>query len=552
MRKLFLFLILLGIVLLIAAAAFIAYIYPRQIRPMRDFRAAAQLYNRGDYVSSALQFEEMEGFRDSEERAKQAWIAAGDKSFEAGDLAQSRTYYLKGGASSSMLEKLDSAYYELGVKAYAADERVEAENCFSCISAGSSYLSLLDPVRISSGQRFVDAGDYDSAGKVFRLCSDESADQIAGIWLKAGSEVLGNWDIDNASYCFAKAMAYTSDRDSVAASMDELWSAAGNRAVAEGDTVLADKCFSRTSDGTNADEATRSAAYKEATNAYNEGRLVEAFKLFFKAKGYSDADTYMNTLREKLSDYFNAKGKCFATIEDGRVGLEGNWGAIGSPTWDNVTKVAVGSNRFLLGLTSGGTVLFHGNNSDEAGNVDGWREIVDIACGRAHSVGLKADGTCMACGSDNYGQCYTSARWSGIKKIAAGGNFTAGITVDDKVVACGDNDYGQCNISDVENAVAIACGDKHLVVLLADGTVVARGSNDKGQCAVSGWTDIVAVYAGADHTIGVRSDGRLVACGNNTFGQCDVDGINNAISISCGDGYTLVLTDEGMRIRLGH
>lgn len=169
MRKLFFILIILGIVLLLAAAVFIVYIYPRQISPMRDYRAAAALYSNEDYVSSALQFEEMAGYRDSAQRAKQAWLAAGDKSFEEGDLAQSRTYYLKGGASSAMLEKLDSAYYQLGVKAYAADERVEAENCFSCISEGSSYLSLLDPVRISSGQRFVEAGDYDSAGKVFRL-----------------------------------------------------------------------------------------------------------------------------------------------------------------------------------------------------------------------------------------------------------------------------------------------------------------------------------------------------------------------------------------------
>ena len=126
MRKLFFILIILGIVLLLAAAVFIVYIYPRQISPMRDYRAAAALYSNEDYVSSALQFEEMAGYRDSAQRAKQAWLAAGDKSFEEGDLAQSRTYYLKGGASSAMLEKLDSAYYQLGVKAYAADERVEA------------------------------------------------------------------------------------------------------------------------------------------------------------------------------------------------------------------------------------------------------------------------------------------------------------------------------------------------------------------------------------------------------------------------------------------
>ena len=260
MRKLALLLLILGIVLIIAAGVFIFYLYPARIRPMAEYRSAAALQNKGDYVSAALQFEGMEGFRDAAKRAKDSWIAAGEESFAEGDLAQARTYFLKGGANSATLEKLDSAYYQLGVKAYANDERIEAENCFSCISDGSSYLKLLDPVRVSSGKRFVEAGDYDSAGKVFHLCGEGSFDQIASIWLSAGEAALDSWEIDPASYCFAKAMAFTSDQNATISRMDELWTEAGNRAFTRGDITLATKCFSRMS-GTGGADAAKSVVY---------------------------------------------------------------------------------------------------------------------------------------------------------------------------------------------------------------------------------------------------------------------------------------------------
>lgn len=108
---------------------------------------------------------------------------------------------------------------------------------------------------------------------------------------------------------------------------------------------------------------------------------------------------------------------------------------------------------------------------------------------------------------------------------------------DGTVVAVGCNNYGQCNVRDWRNIVAIAAGGSHTTGLKADGTVVAVGCNDYGQCDVQDWRDIVAIAVGDDdseyaftegqyahlcHTIGLKSDGTVVAVGCNIYGQCNV------------------------------
>ena len=108
--------------------------------------------------------------------------------------------------------------------------------------------------------------------------------------------------------------------------------------------------------------------------------------------------------------------------------------------------------------------------------------------------------------------------------VAAGGAYTVGLRSDGTVVACGYNEYGQCDVSEWTDVVAVAAGRIHTVGLKSDGTVVACGQNASGQCDVSSWTDIVAVAANGFHTVGLKSDGMVVACGDNYYGQCNVSG----------------------------
>ena len=61
--------------------------------------------------------------------------------------------------------------------------------------------------------------------------------------------------------------------------------------------------------------------------------------------------------------------------------------------------------------------------------------------------------------------------------VAADRQNTIGLKVDGTVVAAGDNDNGQCNVSSWRDIVAVAAGVYHTVGLKADGTVVAVGKS---------------------------------------------------------------------------
>ena len=76
-----------------------------------------------------------------------------------------------------------------------------------------------------------------------------------------------------------------------------------------------------------------------------------------------------------------------------------------------------------------------------------------ISAGTSHTVGLKADGTVVAVGSDGDG-------------------------------------YGHCDVSDWKDIVAIYAGHCRTVGLKADGTVIAVGWNDYNECEVSHWKNI--------------------------------------------------------------
>ena len=74
--------------------------------------------------------------------------------------------------------------------------------------------------------------------------------------------------------------------------------------------------------------------------------------------------------------------------------------------------------------------------------------------------------------------------------ISAGSSHTVGLKADGTVVAVGDNDHGQCDVSGWTDMVAISAELYYTVGLKADGTMVAVGENKYGQCDVSGWTNI--------------------------------------------------------------
>ena len=226
----------------------------------------------------------------------------------------------------------------------------------------------------------------------------------------------------------------------------------------------------------------------------------------------------------KLGDYRDTREKSFALWNAMTVG-------------DSISTTSILVDEFFVGLQTDGTMVAVGCNNHGQCDVSDWTDIVAISTGDCHTVGLKADGTVVAVGFNKYGQCNVSG-WTDIVAISAGGDHTVGLKTDGTVVAVGKNDDGQGDVSDWTDIVAIRAGLSYTVGLKADGTVVAVGFNMYGQCDVSGWTDIVAISAGNNYTVGLKADGSVVAVGYNDYGECNVSGWTDIVAIAAGGYYT--------------
>ena len=103
--------------------------------------------------------------------------------------------------------------------------------------------------------------------------------------------------------------------------------------------------------------------------------------------------------------------------------------------------------------------------------------------------------------------------------VAAGDYHTVGLKSDGTVVAVGMNDNGQCNLGDWTDITHVAAGYYHTVGVKSNGTAVAVGWNGYGMCDVGNWTGIIQVAAGYYHTVGLKVDGTVIAVGDTSYGQ---------------------------------
>ncbi|HWR32445.1 MAG TPA: T9SS type A sorting domain-containing protein [Chitinophagaceae bacterium] len=157
------------------------------------------------------------------------------------------------------------------------------------------------------------------------------------------------------------------------------------------------------------------------------------------------------------------------------------------------------------------------------------------------------------------------------------------ICTDKTVMGWGANGYGQLGngtssnsynvpvqMTGMTDAIAVAGGYYHSLILKANGRVWASGYNGFGQfgdgtnndsnvpvLVMNGITTATAIASGQYHSLVLKSDGTVWASGYNLYGQLgdgttvdrttpvQVTGLTGVIAIGCGDQHSLAVKSDG-------
>lgn len=295
------------------------------------------------------------------------------------------------------------------------------------------------------------------------------------------------------------------------------------------------------------------AQYQEAKALSAAGKYAHAALVFHSLQNYRDSDARekaaweQNTLlqRRTVIDAFRSS---IGIMKNGQI--RNNY-THDLSSWHDIVSVTAGDSH-VVGLKADGTVVAVGSNNFGECDVSDWENIVATDASLFHTVGLKADGTVVAAGLNNRGQCDTGG-WKDIVAIASGFFYTIGLKADGTVVATRDplTDIPTGAVSAWEDIVTIDSSIDHIVALKSDGTVVVAGRNSNGECNTSGWENIVAVSAGYYHTLGLKADGTVVAAGLNDYHQCEVSGWRDIAFIKAGTNKSLGIKEDGSLVASG-
>jgi alpha-tubulin suppressor-like RCC1 family protein len=220
----------------------------------------------------------------------------------------------------------------------------------------------------------------------------------------------------------------------------------------------------------------------------------------------------------------------------------------------NVVAIAAGA-WHSLALQADGTVVGWGYDADGETTIpSGLSRVVAIAAGDGDSLALQADGTVVGwgfnyCGEatgvptttspfDNSGPVVIGGQvLSGVVAIAAGDVHSLALKADGTVVGWGDNEFGQATIpAGLSNVVAIAAGSYHSLALKADGTVVGWGDNEYGETTIpAGLSNVVAIAAGKGYSLFLTATlaSGSAASGGLSFVEAEIPAGLGALFYSC-------------------
>ncbi len=181
----------------------------------------------------------------------------------------------------------------------------------------------------------------------------------------------------------------------------------------------------------------------------------------------------------------------------------------------NVLPIVALVGLWVAGPVTAGQLRAWGSDSDgQITRLPTEGTYIAVAAGDAHGLALRADGTVMAWGQNDSGQCNVPA--GTYRAVAAGADFSLAIRTDGSLAVWGGNSDGQVSRAPAgKDFTAVDGGEAFAVALRANGSLVAWGNDRWGQVSgVPKGAGFTAVVAGDAHGVALRSDGSLASWGH--------------------------------------
>ena len=285
-------------------------------------------------------------------------------------------------------------------------------------------------------------------------------------------------------------------------------------------------------------ERSKEAQYRQADALAERGEWEAAVTLFESLSGYSDAAARRDECRYEYAAALTQTGSPYEAFD--------LYASLGSykDAEQRMIDIAVA----VTGQTDAETAMNQFKNLSPAeiarrAALKEQREslpagILDV--GFYHTAALRADGTVLACGSNDYGQCDTAA-WDSVTQIAAGAYHTVALLADGTVAAVGRSGEGQCDTAEWSGIVAVAASDYATFGLRNDGTVVFCGYQPAYYRDTPGWSAVTQISGGSYGLVALHSSGTAYA----THESACADSMKGLVGIVTNTGYAVGLNEDG-------
>ena len=228
--------------------------------------------------------------------------------------------------------------------------------------------------------------------------------------------------------------------------------------------------------------------------------------------------------------------------------------------WPKVETMIAGGYKHLVSLRDDGTVLAAGANDSGQCDVQEWESIAAVYAHDSITAGLRTDGTVVVAGREALNESVSS--WRDVTMLALGINHILGLTQDGRVLSAGTNLNGCCETGDWENIVSVWADDSLSIGVTKEGRVKIAGSLGNGileeeqkeiKERISFWTEIRQVVVNGRNIYGLREDGTVLHEGKKDVqNNSQIETIKGVISLAAGDGYLAVLQADGTVKTVGY